>query len=216
MRREGAAACSRAEGARSACDSACARDGAGDACRLGEGRGARGSRRPGGRGSAARCVAARGEGSAEATTRFERRALLLQKEVSELLEAGALLAADLAAAAVELKTKVKLDSAQINNCQLMFSLLFFPVTLREIVTLRETVTLRDSVTFGLRKRDIYGIGFPSCQKAAFQCRTPCPRMGSGAYNGTGRAYPSTALSSTMTSRTAPSVPPSTGPAARRR
>ena len=125
MRREGAAACSRAEGARSACDSACARDGAGDACRLGEGRGACGSRRSGGRGSAARCAAARGEGSAEATTRFERRALLLQKEVSELLEAGALLAADLTAAAVELKTKVKLDSAQINNCQLMFSLLFF-------------------------------------------------------------------------------------------
>ena len=115
MRREGAAACSRAEGARPACDSACARDGAGDACRLGEGRGARGSRRSGGRGSAARCAAARGEGSAEATTRFERRALLLQKEVSELLEAGALLAADLAAAAVELKTKVKLDSAQINT-----------------------------------------------------------------------------------------------------
>ena len=123
MRREGAAACSRAEDAR--CDSACARNGAGNACRLGEGRGARGSRRSGGRGSAARCAAARGEGSAEATTRFERRALLLQKEVSELLEAGALLAADLAAAAVELKTKVKLDSAQINNCQLMFSLLFF-------------------------------------------------------------------------------------------
>ena len=38
---------------------------------------------------------------------FQRRALLLQKEVGELLEAGALLAADLAAAAAELKTKAK-------------------------------------------------------------------------------------------------------------
>ena len=39
--------------------------------------------------------------------RFQRRALLLQKEVGELLEAGALLAGDLAVAAAELKTKAK-------------------------------------------------------------------------------------------------------------
>ena len=48
---------------------------------------------------------------------FQRRALLLQTEVSQLLDAGALLAADLAAASTELKRKAKdaVTSARRNN-----------------------------------------------------------------------------------------------------